>query len=354
MRPDPTVGPVRFGLSLPNVGSPTELVAAGPHRRGHRLGRRVPLGPPPPRPRPAPRRRRPVGACSAPSPRSRPTGSGSARSSRRWPAGGPWKVAKEVVTLDHLSGGRAVVGVGLGEPPDDDFAAFGDPADARERAALLDDGLAVLAGLLTGEPFTHDGPRYRVDAEFLPAPVQQPRPPIWVAGVLPHRRPFERARRWDGVMPLAARGADDARRRGRGASPSPGSARASTSSCRPTGEHHAGRVRRRRRHVARLRRRRRGSTGWQGDARSSWLADGARSGVHAASALSSAVLVSGPTAARTRAPAEHPLDHPAHGVVVDRLPPGQLIGHRADRARSWPAARRGGPCGCDGSSRPSR
>ena len=108
----------------------------------------------------------------------------------------PWKVAKEVVTLDHLSGGRAIVGVGLGEPPDDDFAAFGDPADARERAALLDDGLAVLDGLLAGAPFTHDGPRYHVDADFLPAPVQQPRPPIWVAGVLPHRRPFERARRW--------------------------------------------------------------------------------------------------------------------------------------------------------------
>jgi alkanesulfonate monooxygenase SsuD/methylene tetrahydromethanopterin reductase-like flavin-dependent oxidoreductase (luciferase family) len=116
----------------------------------------------------------------------------------------PWKMAKEVVTLDHLSGGRAVVGVGLGEPPDDDFAAFGDASDARERAALLDDGLAVLAGLLTGEPFVHDGPLYKVDAAFLPAPVQRPRPPIWVAGIHPHRRPFERAKRWDGVMPISA------------------------------------------------------------------------------------------------------------------------------------------------------
>jgi alkanesulfonate monooxygenase SsuD/methylene tetrahydromethanopterin reductase-like flavin-dependent oxidoreductase (luciferase family) len=61
----------------------------------------------------------------------------------------------------------------------------------------------VLAGLLTGEPFTHDGPHYRVDAHFLPAPVQRPRPPVWVAGFVPNRRPFERARRWDGVMPLA-------------------------------------------------------------------------------------------------------------------------------------------------------
>jgi alkanesulfonate monooxygenase SsuD/methylene tetrahydromethanopterin reductase-like flavin-dependent oxidoreductase (luciferase family) len=115
----------------------------------------------------------------------------------------PWKMAKEVVTADHLSGGRLVVGVGLGEPPQDDFAAFGEASDPKERASRLDDGLAVLAGLLTGAPFTHDGPHYRVDADFLPPPRQRPRPPIWVAGVLPHRRPFERARRWDGVMPLA-------------------------------------------------------------------------------------------------------------------------------------------------------
>jgi alkanesulfonate monooxygenase SsuD/methylene tetrahydromethanopterin reductase-like flavin-dependent oxidoreductase (luciferase family) len=118
----------------------------------------------------------------------------------------PWKMAKEVVTADHLSHGRLVVGVGLGEPPQDDFAAFGDASDPKERAGRLDDGLAVLAGLLTGEPFTHQGPHYRVDAAFLPPPVQRPRPPIWVAGVLPHRKPFERARRWDGVMPL---GPDD-------------------------------------------------------------------------------------------------------------------------------------------------
>jgi alkanesulfonate monooxygenase SsuD/methylene tetrahydromethanopterin reductase-like flavin-dependent oxidoreductase (luciferase family) len=115
----------------------------------------------------------------------------------------PWKMAKEVVTADHLSAGRLVVGVGLGEPPVDDFAAFGDASDPKERAARLDDGLAVLAGLLAGEPFTHNGPHFHVDAAFLPPPVQLPRPPIWVAGVLPHRRPFERARQWDGVVPLA-------------------------------------------------------------------------------------------------------------------------------------------------------
>ena len=114
----------------------------------------------------------------------------------------PWKLAREVITLDHLSGGRAVLGVGLGEPPDADFAAFGDPSGDRERAALLDEGLAVVDGLLRG-PLDHDGAAYHVHAELLPRPVQRPRPPVWVAAVAPHRRPLARARRWDGVVPIS-------------------------------------------------------------------------------------------------------------------------------------------------------
>lgn len=59
--------------------------------------------------------------------------------------------------------------------------------------------------LLRG-PVDHTGRHYRVRAEFRPSPVQQPRPPIWVAGVAPHRRPLARARRWDGVVPIGADG----------------------------------------------------------------------------------------------------------------------------------------------------
>ncbi|HET6953296.1 MAG TPA: LLM class flavin-dependent oxidoreductase [Acidimicrobiales bacterium] len=113
----------------------------------------------------------------------------------------PQMVARHLLTLDHLSGGRAVLGVGLGEPPDADFAAFGDPADPRERAVLLDEGLAVVDGLLRG-PLSYTGTRHRVDADLLPRPVQQPRPPIWVAAIAPHRRPRARALRWDGIVPL--------------------------------------------------------------------------------------------------------------------------------------------------------
>lgn len=74
----------------------------------------------------------------------------------------PWKVAREVVTLDRLSGGRAVLGVGLGEPPEDDFGAFGDEADRRERGHLLDESLELVDAFLRGLPVDHRGRRYEV------------------------------------------------------------------------------------------------------------------------------------------------------------------------------------------------
>jgi alkanesulfonate monooxygenase SsuD/methylene tetrahydromethanopterin reductase-like flavin-dependent oxidoreductase (luciferase family) len=109
--------------------------------------------------------------------------------------------ARHLITLDHLSGGRAALGVGLGEPPDADFAAFGDPAGARERAERLDEGLVIVDGLLRG-PFAYEGAHFRADADLLPRPVRQPRPPLWVAGVAPHRRPLQRALRYDGFVPI--------------------------------------------------------------------------------------------------------------------------------------------------------
>jgi alkanesulfonate monooxygenase SsuD/methylene tetrahydromethanopterin reductase-like flavin-dependent oxidoreductase (luciferase family) len=117
----------------------------------------------------------------------------------------PHVVARHLITLDHLSGGRATFAVGLGEPPEADFASLGDEGDPRVRAARLDEGLALLDGLLTG-PVDHRGEHFRAETDLLPRPVQRPRPPIWVAGVTPHRRPLARARRWDGVVPLGTDG----------------------------------------------------------------------------------------------------------------------------------------------------
>jgi len=115
----------------------------------------------------------------------------------------PWKLARELTTLDHLSGGRLTVGVGLGGPPGLEFGDFGEESDPRVRAAKLDEGLDVLQGLWTGRPFSYVGRHHRVsDAELLPAPAQR-HVPIWVGGEWPdHRAPFRRAARYDGVAPL--------------------------------------------------------------------------------------------------------------------------------------------------------
>jgi alkanesulfonate monooxygenase SsuD/methylene tetrahydromethanopterin reductase-like flavin-dependent oxidoreductase (luciferase family) len=115
----------------------------------------------------------------------------------------PWKVARETVTLDRLSGGRLVLGVGLGEPPEDEYGTFGEPTDPVVRAAMLDEGLEVLTRLWSGETVSFEGNHYQVDqVAFQPTPVQQPRIPIWVAGAWPRRGPLRRAARFDGSFPL--------------------------------------------------------------------------------------------------------------------------------------------------------
>jgi alkanesulfonate monooxygenase SsuD/methylene tetrahydromethanopterin reductase-like flavin-dependent oxidoreductase (luciferase family) len=114
----------------------------------------------------------------------------------------PWKVAREAITLDHLSQGRLVVGVGLGESRSE-FDDLGEETDPKVRAAMLDEGLAILDGLWSGEPFQHEGAHYHIrKARFLPRPLQTPRIPIWVGGFWPRKAPFRRAARWDGIFPL--------------------------------------------------------------------------------------------------------------------------------------------------------
>jgi alkanesulfonate monooxygenase SsuD/methylene tetrahydromethanopterin reductase-like flavin-dependent oxidoreductase (luciferase family) len=112
----------------------------------------------------------------------------------------PWKLARETVTLDHLSGGRLILGVGLGVASDIDFAHFGELADNRQRAAQLDEGLDVLVGLWSGQPFSYAGRYFQVaETTFVPRPVQQPRIPLWVGGGYPNPGVLRRAARWDGA-----------------------------------------------------------------------------------------------------------------------------------------------------------
>jgi alkanesulfonate monooxygenase SsuD/methylene tetrahydromethanopterin reductase-like flavin-dependent oxidoreductase (luciferase family) len=114
----------------------------------------------------------------------------------------PWKVAKEFATLDHVSGGRMILGAALGSM-DREYAGFGEAPSLQERARRLDEGLEVVARCWSGTPVDHAGEVYRVgDVRLLPPPVQQPRIPIWVGGRWPNPAPFRRAARWDGVMPI--------------------------------------------------------------------------------------------------------------------------------------------------------
>ncbi len=114
----------------------------------------------------------------------------------------PVKLAREATTLDHLSGGRLTLGVGLGWPSEAEFGWFGDEVDLTIRGQMLDEGLDVLMGLWSGQPFEHDGTHYQVRrAAFLPRPIQQPRIPVWVAAMRPFKEaPLRRAARWDGMI----------------------------------------------------------------------------------------------------------------------------------------------------------
>jgi alkanesulfonate monooxygenase SsuD/methylene tetrahydromethanopterin reductase-like flavin-dependent oxidoreductase (luciferase family) len=104
------------------------------------------------------------------------------------------KLARETVTLDHLSRGRLTLGVGLGSDRNNELEPFGEVVDPRERAGLLDRGLERLSAFWAGE--------------FQPPPRQQPRIPVWVAARWPHRRPVRRAARWDGLFPIDLPGPD--------------------------------------------------------------------------------------------------------------------------------------------------
>ena len=115
----------------------------------------------------------------------------------------PEQLARQVATLDVLSGGRVVFAAGLGGPVADEYGAFGEPTDPVLLAERLDEGLGLLERYWSGEPVTHHGRHYRVeDVALLPATAQRPRPPVWIAGYWPRKAPMRRAARWDGAVPL--------------------------------------------------------------------------------------------------------------------------------------------------------
>src|SRR5690242_3948245 len=117
----------------------------------------------------------------------------------------PWKVASQAVTLDQVSGGRAILAVGLGAV-DAELGTTGEEVDRRVRAERLDEGIDLVAGLWQGR-LHFEGRHYEVDLRaradlaHVATLVQQPCIPMWVVGAWPRPKSMTRVLRCDGLLP---------------------------------------------------------------------------------------------------------------------------------------------------------
>lgn len=110
----------------------------------------------------------------------------------------PWVLARQAATVSRLSGGRCVLGVGLGADEYGDFSRFGEHVDLATRARMTDEALRVIDAVWSGAPATHNGTYYQ--AELGEGVAEPHHIPVWVAGRLPAVRSAHRAVRRDGVM----------------------------------------------------------------------------------------------------------------------------------------------------------
>ena len=118
----------------------------------------------------------------------------------------PWKIASEALNLDHLSGGRAILGMGTGAVWMD-WRDFPDEVtDVRQRAEMLDESIDILTDLFRREPFEFEGEHFHVkiaDVQYYPPrPVLQPRIPLWCTGAWPRMKSMRRVLKCDGLLPL--------------------------------------------------------------------------------------------------------------------------------------------------------
>lgn len=115
----------------------------------------------------------------------------------------PWELAGQVATVDRLSNGRVVLGVGLGAPSSG-YECFGEVTDRQTRAQLLDEGLAILEGLWHGQPFRFRGRHYEIEPTGFPTighTYEHRRLPIWCVGALGSDASMRRAFGCQGLIP---------------------------------------------------------------------------------------------------------------------------------------------------------
>lgn len=115
----------------------------------------------------------------------------------------PWKVASQVATVDQLSGGRAILGIGVGAITTD-LPQTGEELDLRTRADMMDEGIDLMRALWAGEARA-EGVHYkyavdRNDLAEVGRPVQE-RVPIWVVAKWPRPRSMRRVLKCDGLIP---------------------------------------------------------------------------------------------------------------------------------------------------------
>ena len=114
----------------------------------------------------------------------------------------PWQLAKITATLDVLSNGRLILGLGIGGP-EVEYEAFGEKYDTKILAEKLEESLDILQGLWSGQPFSYSGKHYSFENVcLLPKPIQSPRIPIILGGMWPSKKPFIRAAKFDGAAPI--------------------------------------------------------------------------------------------------------------------------------------------------------